>query len=95
MCWDKDEKNPMFCGVPREGAHAIRLLDFAVVDVASIMVAAMFFTAGTDWQRWLSGAAWTSSPYLIRLGWLLAAGVVAHRALGIRTKLDILLFPSA
>jgi hypothetical protein len=81
----------MICGLPREGIHSYRLFDFAVVDVLVTVAAAAAWT-------WIATAGMEHHPesFLIGLRWrmavLVGAGVAAHYALGINTRLNVLLF---
>jgi nicotinamidase-related amidase len=76
----------MFCqykdvfGKPREGAHAYRLFDFAVVDVLLTVV------VGYVLSRILR------KPPALVIGALFVAGIALHRLFCVRTTLDRLLF---
>ncbi len=76
----------MFCqyrdvfGKPREGAHAYRLFDFAVVDVLLTVV------VGYVLSRTLG-----KQPLLV-IGALFVTGIALHRLFCVRTTLDRLLF---
>lgn len=65
---------------PRKGIHSIRLFDIAIVDVALTVVAAFGIAHWTHWNIW------------VVLVVLFLLGIVTHRALGIRTKVDTLIF---
>ena len=70
-------------GRPREGAHAYRIFDIAVVDVVATIIAA-FLVA-----RVFGVAFWKS------LVGLFIAGILSHRAFCVRTTVDKLVFPNA
>ena len=69
-------------GRPREGAHAYRIFDIAVVDVVATIIAA-FLVA-----RVFGVAFWKS------LVGLFIAGILSHRAFCVRTTVDKLVFPN-
>jgi hypothetical protein len=69
-------------GRPREGAHAYRLFDIAVVDVAATFVLAFFVARVFGVTFWKSLVA----CFLI--------GVISHRAFCVRTTVDKILFPN-
>lgn len=66
---------------PRKGIHSLRLFDVAVVDVLLTVMAAIGISHWTHWN-----------PYLVFFA-LLLIGIVTHRLLKIRTKVDTILFP--
>lgn len=68
------------CGTPRAGIHAIRLFDFAIVDVALSLLAAALISYVTKMCLWLS----------VLLVFVL--GIVVHRVLKIDTKLNVMIF---
>ena len=78
----------MICGLPRTGIHAIRLCDFAIVDVAATALAAyglsVYMGSGD-----LYGDFYGAAKYFAIL---VACGVVVHRVLGINTKLNMVVF---
>lgn len=65
---------------PREGVHSLRLFDVAVFDVALTLAAAFGISQWTKWNFWI--------VVLI----LFISGIVTHRALKIRTKVDEIIF---
>lgn len=65
---------------PREGIHSIRIFDIAVVDVLLTIVAGVFI------------AKWSGAPLWKVLIALFLLGIIVHRMLGIRTKVDTVLF---
>lgn len=69
-------------GRPREGAHAYRLFDIAVVDVAATVVLAFLVARIFGITFWKSLVA----CFLI--------GVISHRAFCVRTTVDTWLFPN-
>ena len=69
-------------GRPREGAHAYRLFDIAVVDVAATVVVAFIIARLFGLSFWKSLVA----CFLI--------GVISHRAFCVRTTVDKILFPN-
>ena len=69
-------------GRPREGAHAYRLFDIAVVDVSATVLVAYLAA------RVFGVAFWKS------LGILFIVGIITHRAFCVRTTVDKWLFPT-
>jgi hypothetical protein len=69
-------------GRPREGAHAYRVFDIAVVDVVATVVVAFIVS------RMFGVALWKSLVAMFVLG------IISHRAFCVRTTVDTLLFPS-
>ena len=69
-------------GRPREGAHAYRLFDIAVVDVAATIVLAFIIARFFGLSFWKSLVA----CFLI--------GVISHRAFCVRTTVDKIFFPN-
>ena len=69
-------------GRPREGAHAYRLFDIAVVDVAATIVLAFIIARFFGLSFWKSLVA----CFLI--------GVISHRAFCVRTTVDKWVFPN-
>jgi len=69
-------------GRPREGAHAYRIFDIAVVDVAATVIVA-FVIASV-----FSVAFWKS------LVGLFIAGIISHRVFCVRTTVDKWVFPN-
>ena len=69
-------------GRPREGAHAYRLFDIAVVDVAATVVVAFIIARLFGLSFWKSLVA----CFLI--------GVISHRAFCVRTTVDKWVFPN-
>jgi fatty acid desaturase len=68
-------------GVPRTGAHSIRIGNIAIVDVVLTLVGAYIiaYFARTSF-------AWTAAG-------LFLAGIILHRLFCVRTTIDKLLFP--
>jgi len=69
-------------GRPREGAHAYRLFDIAVVDVAATFLLAFVITRTFSLSFWKSLVA------------LFLIGIIAHRAFCVRTTVDKWVFPN-
>ena len=70
-------------GEPGEGVHKYRIFDISIVDVLVTLLFAYIIT-------YFSGIALT---YVIPFVFLL--GIVVHRVLCVRTKVDRILFPDA
>jgi hypothetical protein len=68
-------------GHPREGAHAYRLFDIAVVDVAATIVVAFVISRIFGIPFWKSLIA------------MFVIGIISHRAFCVRTTVDTWLFP--
>jgi energy-converting hydrogenase Eha subunit G len=64
----------------RTGVHAIRLFDFAIVDILISVLAAALIAYFTHMKLWLS----------ILL--VAVLGIVAHRMLKVNTKLNTMIF---
>lgn len=69
-------------GRPREGAHAYRFFDIAVVDVAATVFVAFFFARIFSLSFWKSLVA------------LFIIGILSHRAFCVRTTVDKWVFPN-
>ena len=69
-------------GRPREGAHAYRLFDIAVVDVVATVLLAFIISRAFSLSFWKS------------LVVLFLIGIVSHRAFCVRTTVDKLVFPN-
>jgi len=69
-------------GRPREGAHAYRLFDIAVVDVAATVLLAFVISRAFSLSFWKSLVA------------LFIIGILAHRAFCVRTTVDKWVFPN-
>jgi hypothetical protein len=69
-------------GRPREGAHAYRVLDIAVVDVAATVIVAFIISRVFNLSFWKS------------LVVLFIVGIITHRAFCVRTTVDKLVFPN-
>jgi len=67
-------------GRPREGAHAYRIFDIAVVDVAATVVVAYVIARAFGFVFWKSLVA------------LFIIGIISHRAFCVRTTVDKLVF---
>ena len=78
---DLCDYNDIF-GRPREGAHAYRVFDIAIVDVAATVVVAYIIA------RVFGVAFWKS------LVTLFIVGIIAHRAFCVRTTVDKWVFPN-
>ena len=68
-------------GRPREGAHAYRVFDVAVVDVAATVVVAYVIARVFGFAFWKS------------LVVLFIVGIISHRAFCVRTTVDKWVFP--
>jgi hypothetical protein len=69
-------------GRPREGAHAYRIFDIAVVDVAATVVVAFIIARVFGIVFWKSLVA------------LFIIGIISHRAFCVRTTVDKWIFPN-
>jgi hypothetical protein len=69
-------------GRPREGAHAYRIFDIAVVDVAATVVVAFIIA------RVFGIVFWKSLVVLFIIG------IISHRAFCVRTTVDKWIFPN-
>jgi uncharacterized membrane protein len=69
-------------GRPREGAHAYRIFDIAVVDVVATVIVAFVIA------RVFSVAFWKS------LVGLFLIGIISHRVFCVRTTVDKWVFPN-
>ena len=69
-------------GKPGEGAHSIRILDIAVVDVIMTVVACYF----------LHNVYFNDVPFHYILLGGFVTGIIAHRLFCVRTTIDKLLF---
>jgi len=69
-------------GRPREGAHAYRIFDIAVVDVAATVLLAFVISRAFTISFWKSLVA------------LFLIGIIAHRAFCVRSTVDKLVFPN-
>jgi hypothetical protein len=67
-------------GRPREGPHAYRIFDIAVVDVAATIVLAFIIARVFGFVFWKS------------LVTLFLVGILSHRAFCVRTTVDKLIF---
>lgn len=67
-------------GRPREGAHAYRIFDIAVVDVIATVVVAFLIARAFGFVFWKSLVA------------LFIIGIISHRAFCVRTTVDKLVF---
>lgn len=66
--------------VPRTGIHAIRLFDFAIVDIIMSLAAAALISYVVKIRLWISVLL------------VLLAAIITHRVLRINTKLNVILF---
>ena len=69
-------------GRPREGAHAYRIFDIAVVDVAATVFVAFIIARLFGLSFWKS------------LVVLFVIGIISHRAFCVRTTVDKWVFPN-
>ena len=69
-------------GRPREGAHAYRFFDIAVVDVAATVFVAFIIARIFSLSFWKSLVA------------LFLVGIISHRAFCVRSTVDKFLFPN-
>ncbi len=69
-------------GSPREGAHAYRVFDIAVVDVAATIIVAFIIYRAFNLSFWKS------------LVTLFIIGIISHRAFCVRTTVDKWVFPN-
>ena len=69
-------------GRPREGAHAYRLFDIAVVDVAATVILAFVISRAFGLSFWKS------------LVVLFIVGIISHRTFCVRTTVDKWVFPN-
>jgi hypothetical protein len=69
-------------GRPKEGAHAYRIFDIAVVDVAATVVVAYVIARVFGFAFWKS------------LVTLFLIGIISHRAFCVRTTVDKWVFPN-
>ena len=67
-------------GRPREGAHAYRVFDIAVVDVAATVIVAFIISRAFTLSFWKSLVA------------LFIVGIISHRAFCVRTTVDKWIF---
>ena len=72
--------DPNTFGAPRTGVHAYRVFDIAIVDVL-----------GTIGIAWLIHALF-NARFTTTLLVLFLLGIISHRIVGVRTKIDGLLF---
>ena len=69
-------------GRPREGAHAYRIFDIAVVDVAATVILAFIIARLFGLSFWKS------------LVTLFVIGIISHRVFCVRTTVDKWVFPN-
>ena len=69
-------------GRPREGAHAYRIFDIAVVDVAATVIVAFIIARVFGLSFWKS------------LVGLFIVGIISHRAFCVRSTVDKWVFPN-
>lgn len=67
-------------GKEREGVHAWRVFDVAVVDLVATLAIGVAISAWTGWN------------VVVVCVTLLALGIVAHRAFCVNTKINVALF---
>jgi len=68
-------------GRPREGAHAYRIYNIAIVDVAATIIVAFIISRAFALSFWKS------------LVGLFLIGIISHRAFCVRTTVDKWVFP--
>ena len=68
-------------GRPREGAHAYRIYNIAIVDVAATIIVAFILSRAFALSFWKS------------LVGLFLIGIISHRAFCVRTTVDKWVFP--
>ena len=68
-------------GVPNEGAHSYRILDFAVVDIIMTILLAILISY------------FSKISFLYTSIFLFVLGIILHRLFCVRTTVDKLLFP--
>jgi hypothetical protein len=69
-------------GRPREGAHAYRIYNIAIVDVAATIIVAFILSRAFALSFWKS------------LVGLFLIGIISHRAFCVRTTVDKWVFPN-
>ena len=69
-------------GRPREGAHAYRIFNIAVVDVTATIIVAFIIASVFGLSFWKS------------LVGLFIVGIISHRAFCVRTTIDKWVFPN-
>jgi hypothetical protein len=69
-------------GRPREGAHAYRIYNIAIVDVAATIIVAFIISHAFALSFWKS------------LVGLFLIGIISHRAFCVRTTVDKWVFPN-
>ena len=69
-------------GRPREGAHAYRIYNIAIVDVAATIIVAFIISRAFALSFWKS------------LVGLFLIGIISHRAFCVRTTVDKWVFPN-
>ena len=79
------EKYSDLFGKPKEGAHAYRICDVAIVDV--ILMALLAWAL----QSWV----FKQSSYVSVLSTTWLTAIILHRLFGVRTTVDKVLFPGA
>lgn len=72
----------MFCGTPGTGIHSTRLFGFAFWDMLITVVAAILVS------RWI----FHKKHFIVILIALVLLGIGVHKALGINTKLNQMIF---
>ena len=81
MSFDLCKYRDLF-GKPSHGIHSYRMFDFAVLDIAVVVVFGILI------------AYWAKYPLWITLAVLFISGIVIHRLFCVRTTVDKLLFPN-
>ena len=71
----------MFCGLPGEGVHSVRIFGFAFFDLLITIVAAFIL------NKWLFHA-----NFWLVLVVFIFLGIFTHKMLGIKTKLNSMIF---
>ena len=66
-------------GKPGQGAHSLRIMNIAIVDVALTILAAYLFSV------------WTKYPFYLTLLVLFILGIISHRLFCVKTTVDQLI----
>lgn len=75
LCKYKD-----FFGQPGQGAHSLRIGNFAIVDIIGTLLVALFLSKKFNWNFY----------FVLIITFLI--GIIAHRIFCVKTQLDTLLF---
>ncbi len=77
LCKYKD-----FFGQPGQGAHLLRIGNFAIVDIIGTLLVSLFLSKKFNWN------------FYFVLTIIFAIGIIAHRIFCVRTQVDKILFNS-